>query len=118
MSIFAKSKKDFMTSAMDKREHIISKVRDYCSLVKNSNLPFSYEKAYLFGSYTQGNAKEDSDIDVAFIVQRFEGDYYDIIPAIWRLRKQIDFRIEPHLVARDTDYSDFIKEIERTGIEI
>jgi predicted nucleotidyltransferase len=101
---------------MDKREHIISKVRDYCSLVKNSK--FSFEKAYLFGSFAQGNAKEDSDIDVAFIVKHLEGDYYDIISEIWRLRKQIDFRIEPHLIARDTDYSDFIKEIERTGIEI
>ena len=41
-----------------------------------------------------------------------------VIPPIWKLRRQVDFRIEPHVVARDTDYSGFIDEIRRTGIEI
>jgi len=65
-------------------------------------------------SYTH----KDSDIDVALVVNHFEGDYFEVIPPIWRLRENIDFRIEPHVIARDTDYAGFLNEIEQTGIEI
>jgi predicted nucleotidyltransferase len=101
---------------MDKREDIIKKITVYQALVKQSNFPMPIEAVYLFGSYAKGTANKDSDIDVALVVNNFDGDYFDIIPPIWQLRESIDFRIEPHVIARDTDYAGFIDEIQRTGI--
>ena len=103
---------------MDKREDIIEKVKDYQKLVKQSNFPMPIEAVYLFGSYAKGTANKDSDIDVALVVNSFDGDYFDIIPQIWLLRESIDFRIEPHVIARNTDYAGFLNEIQRTGILI
>jgi len=103
---------------MDKREDIIEKVKDYQTLVKKSNFPIPIEAVYLFGSYAKGTANKDSDIDVALIVNHFDGDFFDIIPPIWRLRENVDFRIEPHVIARDTDYAGFLDEIQSTGIQI
>jgi predicted nucleotidyltransferase len=101
---------------MDKREDIISKVRQYKQLVDSSNLLKDIEQVYLFGSFVKGTPNNYSDIDVAFVVKNIEGDFFDIIPPIHRLTEKIDFRIEPHVVARDTDYAGFIDEIQRTGI--
>ena len=103
---------------MDKRNDIISKVKQFKQLVIDSKFPMKIENVYLFGSYAKGMPREHSDIDVAFVVDNFKGDFFKIIPPIWKLRRQVDFRIEPHVVARDADYAGFIDEIRRTGIEI
>jgi predicted nucleotidyltransferase len=103
---------------MDKRDDIIGKVRKYKQLVLNSNFPMKIESVYLFGSYAKGMPHEHSDIDVALVVKRFKGDFFSVIPPIWKLRRQIDFRIEPHVIARDTDYAGMLDEIQQTGILI
>lgn len=103
---------------MDKREDIIAKVKSYQTLVKQSNFPMPIDAVYLFGSHAKGTANKDSDIDVALVVEHFEGDYLDVIPPIWRLTEKVDFRIEPHVIARDTDYTDFLDEIRNTGVQI
>ncbi|MDR3187836.1 MAG: nucleotidyltransferase domain-containing protein [Prevotellaceae bacterium] len=102
---------------MDKRDDIISKVRAYRDLVLR-DFPMEVEKVYLFGSYAKGTPHEDSDIDIAFVVSRFEGDFFKVIPPMWKLKRKVDVRIEPHVVARDADYAGFLDEIRRTGIEI
>jgi len=103
---------------MDERNDIINKVKQFKQLVIDSKFPMQIENVYLFGSYAKGTQREHSDIDVAFVVKQFKGDFLKVIPLIWKLRRQIDFRIEPHVVARNTDYAGFIDEIHRTGIEI
>ena len=103
---------------MDKREDIIEKVKDYQTLVKQSNFPMPIEAVYLFGSYAKGTANKDSDIDVALVVNHFDGDFFEVIPPIWRLTENVDFRIEPHVIARDTDYAGFLNEIQHTGIRV
>jgi len=99
---------------MDEREHIIKKVKDYRELVK-SNFPLPIENVYLFGSYAKGSSHKDSDIDVAFVVNHFDADLFEIMPLLWKLRRQVDWRIEPHIVARDSDYAGLIDEIQQTG---
>ena len=84
---------------------------------KISRLP-DVEKIVLFGSYAKGTNREDSDIDVAIIVDRVEGDYFSVNPLLWKLRRQIDDRIEPILVERDFDDADFFGEIQKHGIRI
>ncbi len=99
---------------MDKRE-AISKVKEYRILLKNH---FPLEKVYLFGSYAKNTFQADSDIDVAIVVNHIEGDYFSIHPLLWKLRRQVDDRIEPILIEKDSDSCDFLKEIVKSGIEI
>ena len=60
---------------MDKREDIIDKVKRFKDIVLNSNIPMKINHVYLFGSYANGNPHEHSDIDVAFVIERFKGDF-------------------------------------------
>jgi predicted nucleotidyltransferase len=99
---------------MDKREALI-KVKEYSLLLRDF---FPLEKVYLFGSYANNTYREDSDIDVAIVVRKVEGDYFSIHPLLWKLRRQIDDRIEPILIERDNDNGDFLSEIQKHGIEV
>ena len=99
---------------MDKAEAII-KIREYRFLLKNY---FDIDKVYLFGSYARETNREDSDIDVAIIVNNIQGDYFSTTPLIWKLRRQIDDRIEPILIEKGNDTSGFLEEIKKSGIEI
>ena len=101
---------------MDNRTDIVNKIKAYQLLIKQSTFPMKIEKVYLFGSYAKGNFRQDSDIDVALVVDKWQGDYFDVIPPIWKLTEQIDYRIEPHVIVREEDYSGFLDEIQRTGI--
>jgi predicted nucleotidyltransferase len=99
---------------MDKRE-AITKVKAYRLLLKDY---FQLENVYLFGSYANNTNREDSDIDVAVVVKRIEGDYFSINPLLWKLRRQIDDRIEPILIEKDFDDAGFLSEVQKYGIEI
>ncbi len=99
---------------MDKSE-VINKIRQYRFLLKDH---FDIEKVYLFGSYARETNREDSDIDVAIIVKKIKGDYFSTTPLLWKLRRQIDDRIEPVLIEKDNDDSGFLEEIQKNGIEI
>jgi predicted nucleotidyltransferase len=99
---------------MDKRE-AISKVKEYSLLLRNY---FQLENVYLFGSYANNNYSADSDIDVAIVVKHMDGDYFAIQPLLWKLRRQVDDRIEPILIERDHDNGDFLSEVKKHGIEI
>lgn len=99
---------------MDKRE-AISKVMAYKQLLNNY---FELEKVYLFGSYAKGTFGKDSDIDVAIVVNHIENDYFSVNPLLWKLRRQVDDRIEPILIEKDNDHACFLEEIQKYGIEI
>jgi predicted nucleotidyltransferase len=104
---------------MDKREFIVDKVKEYKKLV-DALFPVTIDECWLYGSYAKGTPNKFSDIDVALVVEHLD-DNYDFLqtePLLWKLTRQVDNRIEPLLIARDTDYSGFLAEIERTGIEV
>lgn len=69
----------------------------------------------LYGSYAKGTAKPDSDIDIAVIVDELQGDYLDEQAKLYKLRRSVDFRIEPLLIECGRDKSGFLKEIMDTG---
>ncbi len=99
---------------MDKRE-VIDKAKAYSILLKK-HIPF--DKVYLFGSFANDSNQSHSDIDVAIVVKKIEGDYFAVQPLLWKLRRQIDDRIEPILIESENDLSGFFVEIQRNGIEI
>jgi predicted nucleotidyltransferase len=73
---------------------------------------------YIFGSYAKSNYTDDSDIDVAVIVENELR--YDEEIELMRRRRNIDLRIEPHLfTTRDfQDGNPLTEEIKRTGFKI
>ena len=99
---------------MDKNE-VISKVRKYKLLLKDH---FKLENVYLFGSYAKGTYNVDSDIDVAVVVSNIKGDFFTFTPLLWKLRRQVDDRIEPILIDKNNDKSGFLDEIIKNGIVI
>ena len=76
----------------------------------------------LFGSYAKGTNHEDSDIDIAIITDDIKSnDVFDEQLNLKKLRRNIDYRIEPHLIEVD-DYDNietpFVKEVIDTGIKV
>ncbi|HOO70144.1 MAG TPA: nucleotidyltransferase domain-containing protein [Spirochaetota bacterium] len=93
----------------------IKKARDYLNEISKI-LP--YQKAYLFGSHALGFAREESDIDIGIFVQELNGDYLSVLKSLYKIRRQIDVRIEPHLFITGKDDSGFSEEVENNGILI
>lgn len=99
---------------MDKRE-VINIVKAYRQLLEKH---FQFETMFLFGSFATGTNKKGSDIDVAIVVDHVDGDFFAVNPLLWKLRRQIDDRIEPVLIEKKFDNAGFLNEIYKTGIEI
>lgn len=99
---------------MDKAE-VINKLKSYKILVKKH---LDIDKMYLFGSYARNTNTDNSDIDVAIIVNTADKDFFKVNPLLWKLRREIDDRIEPFLIEKDFDDADFIGEVKSYGIEI
>lgn len=82
---------------------------------------YEIEAIILFGSYAKGTNNEFSDIDIAIITDDFENDIIDEELNLMRLRRDIDKRIEPHII-RIEDYKNvstpFVKEVIDTGIKV
>lgn len=97
------------------KDEVIEKIRNYKKLLTDH---FDVDSVFLYGSYLKGTAGEDSDIDVAIIVNKLQGDYFSTIPLAWKLRSQIDNRIEPMVFEKGKDESGFLEEIINSGIEI
>ncbi len=96
---------------MDKRE-VLDKVQRFSKIVVEKYQP---EKIILFGSYARGNYTEDSDIDVAVIVDSIDGDFLDSQAELFKLRRNIDVSIEPVLLKNGIDNSGFLETILNYG---
>ena len=77
-----------------------------------------FESLILFGSYTKGAQRENSDIDVAVVVNEVSGDFFETRPILWKLSRQVDDRIEPLILEKKHDDSGFLKEVLKSGIVI
>ena len=91
---------------------VIDTVERYVEAVKKE---FSPSAIVLFGSYANGVPHEDSDIDVGIVFNGFVGDWLDASARLWRLRHDISFDIEPHLLDITQDKSGFMKHVMKTG---
>ena len=77
-----------------------------------------YDRVYLYGSYAKGEDRKFSDIDIAVVVNSCEKNYMDLVKTLWKLRREVDTRIEPILLIKNRDITGFYDEIKRTGEEI
>jgi uncharacterized protein len=91
-------------------------LKDFVALMRAK---YNIYAVVLFGSYAEGRANDDSDIDVAVFSDDFGKDPYEEMKALFRLRRQIDTDIEPLPFSRDAyfsnDTAEFVNEIVRKG---
>lgn len=98
---------------MDK-EQAIKLAQRYKAIVAE-RLPL--KTIYLYGSYSKGGYTEDSDIDIAVVMEQLNNNYFEDTPLLWKLKRKISNLIEPVLLTEDENnplYADIIK----TGILI
>lgn len=55
-------------------------------------------RVYLYGSCSRNEAHKDSDIDVAVVVPKIQGDWLGISSALWLATLKVDTSIEPVLI--------------------
>ena len=96
------------------REQALNIVRCYKEEIAHL---FKDAKVYLYGSYSKNCAHEDSDLDVAVIVSRVEGNWLDKSSALWLATLKVDPSIEPVLIEK-CHPSPLYEDVLRTGIAI
>jgi predicted nucleotidyltransferase len=97
-------------------QRVIDTVKQYILIIPKD---LGVKKAYLFGSFAKGSEKEESDIDIALVLENMP-DFFYAQKQLMKLRRKIDLRIEPHPF-KEQDFNSlnpFAYEIEKTGIEI
>ena len=99
---------------MDKNE-ARKKIEKFSELVENYISPY---KIILYGSYAKGNFNENSDIDVAIVVEKLDDDFLDVSQKLYKLRREVDDNIEPVLFELNNDPSGFLEDILEYGEEI
>jgi len=102
---------------MDKKDAIKIAI-EYLSFLKSKEN--NIIKAYLFGSYANGNFNNDSDIDLAIVYNGIKNKIYNTQIQLLMLATKFDTRIEPHpFDKKDFNISNpLVNEVLKTGIEI
>ncbi len=97
-------------------QRVIDTVKQYIMIIPKD---LGVKKAYLFGSFAKGGELEESDIDIALILENMS-DFFSTQKQLMKLRRNIDLGIEPHPIKEQDFHSSnpFAYEIEKTGIEI
>lgn len=100
------------------KPEILKLSKDYIELLNLNGIEI--KQAYLFGSYVTGNFHEDSDIDLAVLSDKFEGNFFHDKRKIRGLYRSIDLRLSPHPYSLfDIENNPFVKnEIIRNGYRI
>jgi len=75
----------------------------------------SPEKILLFGSYVNGTPREYSDIDIAVVMNNYQGNWLDAATMLCALRMSVSLDIEPHLLDESCDRSGFLEFVKKTG---
>jgi predicted nucleotidyltransferase len=80
---------------------------------------YRIKEAFLFGSYAKNKFNDDSDIDLAIVIDNLHNSYDEMIKMM-KLRRKFTTKIEPH----PFDYFDFknnnpyTNEILKNGIKL
>lgn len=78
---------------MDKKT-ALKLARDYVHFLADHR-HYKIKGAFLFGSYARNKFTDDSDIDIALILEGYK-DTVKELSSLMRLRRDFDLRIEPH----------------------
>ncbi len=99
---------------------VIELLKEYIELLRSEGITVS--KAFLYGSYCDDLATEESDIDILLVSDGFEESNDRLVGKVWRLTGKVNSRIEPVLVGtksyENSENSPLITKVKETGIQI
>ena len=93
-----------------------SLVTSYLVRLKEQDIPVT--EAYIFGSQVRGDARKDSDIDVAIVSPWFDPDDDAKRVKLWLCRRPHEYDIEPHGFTPEdfaNEADPMVCEIKKTG---
>lgn len=99
---------------MDK-DQVLNMAKEYAAVVREV---LNIESIILYGSQAKGTANNDSDIDIAVIVNEIPGDYLDTTALLWRLSRKVNMDIEPVLLTPTDSDSGFLRTVRESGIAV
>jgi len=94
---------------------ILKSIQAYLEVLRAHRMAF--ESVWLFGSFAENRAQEDSDIDLAVVMPQVRQKFFKEVE-LMRFRRNIDSRIEPHVINADDLTAPFYQEVVRRGIQI
>ena len=74
-------------------------------------------RVYMYGSYSKGYPKPESDIDVAVIVPHLHDDWLKLSTRLWMIAPKVNYLIEPVLMEED-EPSPLYRDVMSTGIAV
>lgn len=77
-----------------------------------------YKMLVVYGSYAKGTTHQDSDIDLAVIVDKIDENYITLSGKMYEFVRDIDLRLEPILLGMENDQSGFVSSIIKNGYVI
>jgi len=97
---------------------VVDDVKKLIAKLEQKNIHI--DKAYIFGSYSNGKQKKHSDIDVALISKSFQGTRFLDNKMIIDSTSGVNPLIETHPFRPEDFIADnpFVDEISRNGVEI
>ena len=99
------------------RKEIVQIAKLYAELLRQE---MSIDSIYLYGSHVKGTFTNDSDIDIAVFAEEFTGDQIEDTMKLMKIRRKVDYRIEPHPF-KTSDFrldNPYIQEIVNNGLRI
>lgn len=90
--------------------------KQYANIVSRH---YDVKKVIMFGSYVKGTNRDDSDIDLAIVINS-KGNLFDIQSELMKLRTDDVLFIEPHpfYLPDFSPSNPVVSEILKTGIEV
>ena len=86
-----------------------------CQYVEEVKKVLPSVEIILFGSYVNGTPHQYSDIDIAVVVDDYQGNWYETISMLCGLKRKVSIDIEPHLLDKSYDRSGFLEFVKKTG---
>jgi predicted nucleotidyltransferase len=95
-------------------------IKEFINALKREGI--NIDRVILFGSYARGNARPDSDIDIAIISKDFGKDRVEEGMTLFRIAGKIDPRLEPipfsiKVFENDT-WVPLVYEIRQKGVDL
>ena len=69
----------------------------------------------LYGSYAKGTERDDSDIDLAIVVDKLEESWWKVNSRLFLISADMDANIEPNLIVSKDNKNDFLQNILKYG---
>ena len=73
------------------------------------------KQVIMFGSYVNGSPHAASDIDIAIVFDKVEGDWLETWGRLIGLREGISYDIETHMLDETCNQSGFLDHIRKNG---